>query len=57
MFTVIVQGTARWIRSTGGLVAAVLASAYLVVLFTGNQALAVILVGQVLLPVFKDRQG
>jgi NhaC family Na+:H+ antiporter len=55
VLTVIVEGVARRIRSTGGLIAAVLASAYVVVLFTGNQALALILVGQVFLPVFKDR--
>jgi NhaC family Na+:H+ antiporter len=51
----IVEGMARWIRTTGGLIAAVLASSYVVILFTGNQALALILVGQVFLPVFKDR--
>jgi len=33
----------------------VLASCYLVILFTGNQALSLILVGQVFLRVFKDR--
>jgi NhaC family Na+:H+ antiporter len=55
VLTVIVERMAHWIRSTGGLIAAVLASAYIVVLFTGNQALALILVGQVFLPVFKDR--
>jgi NhaC family Na+:H+ antiporter len=55
VFSVIVEGMAHWIKSTGGLVAAVLASTYAVILFTGNQALAIILVGQVFLPVFKDR--
>jgi NhaC family Na+:H+ antiporter len=55
VLTVIVRGMARWIRSTGGLIAAVLASCCLVILFTGNQALSLILVGQVFLPVFKDR--
>jgi NhaC family Na+:H+ antiporter len=55
VLTVLVEGMARWIRSTGGLIATVLVSCYLVILFTGNQALALILVGQVFLPVFKDR--
>jgi NhaC family Na+:H+ antiporter len=52
---VIVEGLAHWIKSTGGLIAAVLASAYTVILLTGNQALAIILAGQVFLPVFKHR--
>jgi NhaC family Na+:H+ antiporter len=56
VLTALVEGMARWIRSTGGLIAAVLVSCYLVILFTGNQALALILVGQVFLPVFKDRR-
>ena len=55
VFSVIVEGLARWIKSTGGLIAAVLASAYTVILFTGNQALSIILAGQVFLPVFKHR--
>jgi len=41
--------------STGTLIVAVLASAYFVILLTGNQALGIILVGQVFLPVFKSR--
>lgn len=52
---VLVEGLARWIKSTGSLIVAVLASSYLVILFTGNQVLALILVGQVFLPVFRER--
>lgn len=52
---VLVDGLARWIKSTGSLIVAVLVSAYIVILFTGNQALALILVGQVFLPVFRER--
>ncbi len=55
VFTVIVEGMAHWITTTGGLIAAVLGSTYTVILFTGNQALAIILAGQVFLPVFKHR--
>ena len=55
VFTVLVEKLARWIKSTGTLIAAVLVSAYIVILFTGNQALGLILVGQVFLPVFKSR--
>jgi len=46
----------RWIRRTGTLIAVVLVSCYIVILFTGNQALTLILVGQMFLPVFKQRR-
>ncbi len=40
----------------GTLIASVLSSCYIDLLFTGNQALALILVGQMYLPVFKKRR-
>jgi NhaC family Na+:H+ antiporter len=52
----LVNGIVTWIRSSGTLIAAVLISCYVVILFTGNQALSLILVGQMFLPVFK-KQG
>ncbi len=55
VFAALVEGLARWIKSTGTLIVAVLTSAYFVILLTGNQALGIILVGQVFLPVFKSR--
>jgi NhaC family Na+:H+ antiporter len=51
----IVNGMMRRIRRTGTLIASVLISCYIVILFTGNQALSIILVGQMFLPVFKKR--
>jgi NhaC family Na+:H+ antiporter len=52
----IVNGMMRRIRRTGTLIASVLVSCYIVILFTGNQALSLILVGQMFLPVFKRRR-
>jgi NhaC family Na+:H+ antiporter len=51
----LVAGIVRWVRRSGSLIAAVLISCYVVILFTGNQALSLILVGQMFLPVFKRR--
>lgn len=52
----LVKGMLRWIRRTGTLIAVVLVSCYIVVLFTGNQPLSLILVGQMFLPAFKKRR-
>lgn len=52
----LVLGMMRWIRRPGTLIASVLISCYVVILFTGNQALALILVGQMFLPVFNRRR-
>lgn len=49
----LVKGMLRWVKRTGTLVALVLVSCYIVILFTGNQALSLILVGQMFLPIFK----
>lgn len=51
----LVKGMLRWIRRTGTLIASVLLACYIVILFTGNQVLALILVGQMFLPAFKRR--
>ncbi len=52
----LVKGMLRKIRRTGSLIAAVMVSCYTVILFTGNQALSLILAGQMFLPAFKKRQ-
>ncbi len=52
----LVNGMMRRIQKTGTLIGAVLASCYTVILFTGNQALSLVLVGQMFLPVFKKRR-
>ena len=52
----LVKGMMRWVKRTGSLIALVLVSCYIVVLFTGNQALSLILVGQMFLSVFKKRR-
>jgi len=44
------------IRRVGSLIASVLGACYVVNLFTGNQALALILPGQMFLPVFRERR-
>lgn len=51
----LVTAMLRWVRRTGTLIASVLASCYTVNLFTGNQALSLILAGQMFLPVFRER--
>ena len=51
----LVEGMLRRVRRTGSLIAAVMASCYAVNLFTGNQALSLILSGQMFLPAFKKR--
>jgi NhaC family Na+:H+ antiporter len=52
----LVNGMLRYVRRTGTLIAAVMASCYTVNLFTGNQALALILPGQMFLPAFRARK-
>lgn len=52
----LVKGMLRWVKRTGSLIALVLASCYIVILFTGNQALSLILVGQMFLPIFKKHR-
>jgi NhaC family Na+:H+ antiporter len=52
----LVKGMLRWVKRTGSLVALVLVSCYIVILFTGNQALSLILVGQMFLPIFKTHR-
>ncbi len=52
----LVNGMMRRIRKTGTLIASVLASCYVIILFTGNQALSIILAGQMFLPVFRKRR-
>lgn len=51
----LVTAMLRRVRRTGSLIASVLASCYVVNLFTGNQALAIILPGSMFLPAFRDR--
>jgi NhaC family Na+:H+ antiporter len=51
----LVESMLRHVRRTGSLIVAVLASCYTVNLFTGNQALSLILTGQMFLPVFRRR--
>jgi len=51
----LVNGFIRWIQDSGTLIAVVLLSCYIIILFTGNQVLSLILVGQMFLPVFKQR--
>jgi NhaC family Na+:H+ antiporter len=51
----LVESMLRHVRRTGSLIVAVLASCYTVNLFTGNQALSLILPGQMFLPVFRSR--
>jgi NhaC family Na+:H+ antiporter len=51
----LVNGLLRRVRRTGSLIAAVMASCYTVNLFTGNQALSLILPGQMFLPAFRSR--
>jgi len=51
----LVEGMLRRVKRTGSLIAAVMASCYAVNLFTGNQALSLILSGQMFLPAFRDR--
>lgn len=52
----LVKGMLRWVKRTGSLIAIVLVSCYIVILFTGNQALSLILVGQMFLPIFKKHR-
>jgi NhaC family Na+:H+ antiporter len=52
----LVNGMLRWVKRTGSLIAIVLVSCYIVILFTGNQALSLILVGQMFLPIFKKHR-
>jgi NhaC family Na+:H+ antiporter len=55
VLVVLVNWIVRRIRKPGTLIAAVLISCYVIILFTGNQVLSLILVGQMFLPVFKRR--
>ncbi len=50
---VLVNRMLRRVKRTGSLIALVLVSCYIVILFTGNQVLSLILVGQMFLPIFK----
>lgn len=52
----LVDGMLTYVRRTGSLIVCVLASCYTVNLFTGNQALALILPGQMFLPAFRARK-
>jgi len=52
----LVNGMLRWVKRTGSLIALVLFSCYIVILLTGNQALSLILVGQMFLPIFKKNR-
>ncbi len=52
----LVNGMLHLVKRTSSLIALVLVSCYIVVLFTGNQALSLILVGQMFLPVFRKHR-
>lgn len=53
---VLVNRMLRRVKRTGSLIALVLVSCYTVIIFTGNQVLSLILVGQMFLPAFKKHR-
>ena len=52
----IVNSMLTYVRRPGSLIASVMATCYTVNLFTGNQALALLLPGQMFLPAFRARK-